>query len=415
MRLRAFMFLPLLALVMSLPALAQLQWQIINTPWTLRDPSLSSTRLNAPIRSMNLSNSNGNISLWVSGINGNFRTSSANGASWDSTKSTNGGFISVAQRSSSFFTLSVNAGSKTSILRSTDNGTNWLPTSGQVSSEDLNNIVSNGRVLVVSGVAKGLYISADDGNNWRFADVAQNCTMLQVIGSTIYAGTADGLIFRTNDDGASWENLGCACSGVRSLTTVGNTLVVGGSGGVCVSTDAGSTWINQNNGLYAQHISALVTVNNTVYAASEGKGVYRTLATGHTAFSLWQPVNSGLGNLMVSDMLLWGSRLYVGTQNGIYTADLGGTVSVENTSDETLRLFPNPAGDIAYIELPADIASELRVRISDVLGNEVYSLRAAANAAQVLALPTEHLANGSYTVYIQVGEHRSSRQLIIAH
>lgn len=388
----------------------QVQWQRINTAFSLTDANGSTTRLNAPINSMTVAFQNGTPVLWVAGENGNFRTTNA-GMTWDSTVSFNTSFYSVAQRGSTLFTLAKSSG-QTFVLSSTNGGNIWNPVQGAVTGELLTSLVSNGRVLVASGERRGLYISAIDGANWRLADVAQNCTMLETIGQTIYAGTKEGFVFRSSDDGATWENLGCACSNVTCITTIGNTLVVGGTAGVCISTNLGETWVSKNNGLFAQHISALIVAGDWIYASSEGNGVYRVQATGPSRFGLWSPVNSGLGNLLVSDMVITGNILWAGTQNGIYSAILGGTfVSVEEQDVFSASLTPTPTVGNAIFTYSSSVGGV--ITITDVNGNIVSTQEATAGENISLSLNTVTLPSGRYTIRLVAGSDISHYPMII--
>jgi hypothetical protein len=388
----------------------QVQWQRINTAFGLTDVNGSTTRLNAPINSMIITFQNGTPVLWVAGENGNFRTTSG-GLTWDSTVSFNTSFQSVAQRGSNLFTLA-KANGQTFVLGSTNGGDIWNPVQGAVTSELLTNLVSNGRVLVASGERRGLYISANDGVNWRLADVAQNCTMLQTIGQTIYAGTKEGFVFRSSDDGATWENLGCACSDVTCITTIGNTLVVGGTAGVCISTNLGETWVSKNNGLFAQHISALIVAGDWLYASSEGSGVYRVQAIGPSRFGLWTPVNSGLGNLLVSDMVITGNTLWAGTQNSIYSAVLGGSfTSVEEQDVFGAVLSPTPITNNAIFTYSSPVSGVLT--ITDINGDIVSTQEAIAGENTSLPLNISSLPSGRYTLRLVAGSSVSHYPMII--
>ncbi|MBL7997067.1 MAG: T9SS type A sorting domain-containing protein [Candidatus Kapabacteria bacterium] len=391
---------------------ASAQWQLVNTPFTLRDLSASTTRLEAPINSLSLTNLNNTTTLWGAGKTNLFRT--RNGAqSWDSAGLKTANFIRVVQRGSTLFTLAKTSAG-TMVYSSTD-GQIWVTTLGQVTDDELTDITSNGRVIMIAGKTKGLYKSDNNGDTWRFVDVAQNCTMLRSIGSTIYAGTTEGYLFRSSDDGGTWENLGCTCANITCITTVGNSIVVGTPAGVCLTTNGGETWLHRNNNLFAQHITALVQAGDWLYAASAGQGVWRTLAVGSNRINQWQPFNSSLGNLMVSDMVLAGNTLWAGTQNGIYTFNLGFTVSVEDEQSDALSIAPNPATDAAVMSISTESASTGSISITDISGTTVHTQSiTSAEGVNSFTLPVAQLSSGMYVARITLGATTAVRRFVVA-
>jgi photosystem II stability/assembly factor-like uncharacterized protein len=64
-------------------------------------------------------------------------------------------------------------------------------------------------LLAISDVEKGLYVSPDGGHNWRQAS-SEQVTAVCVGqngegGLLLFAGTADGRLLQSKDEGASWE------------------------------------------------------------------------------------------------------------------------------------------------------------------------------------------------------------------
>lgn len=403
-------------LVIAMPMLAQqqLQWQPINTAWSLRDPYNITTRVTAPINRMYVSNTNGNQTLWVAGKSGLYRTAN-NGFAWDSVGKSGTEYLAVTQRGNSYFAI-MKIGESTYVIRSTDNGVTWEMNPNAQISEAVTNIVSNGRVVMACGVNNGLYKSTDDGNTWRFVDVARYCTALEAIGTSFYAGTNDGFVFRSTDDGATWTNVGCSCNAVTCIAVKDNVVMAGSPGGVCATTDNGATWKSYNNGLDAQYITSIIVVGNNVYASSAGRGVYRSGILGNSILATWVPNNIGLGNLMVSDMVLMNNRLYAGTQNQVYAANPEGTfVSVEDGAEVALALTPNPATFQANVSFTGTASTNATVSVVDVLGRIVATNSVVTtDGVNNVAVPVAQIGNGTYTMLISMNGVTYSRQFVIA-
>lgn len=74
------------------------------------------------------------------------------------------------------------------------------------------------------------------------------------------------------------------------------------------------------NGLYGGHIYALLaTSDGTLYAGTEGGGIFRSENRGNT----WTAINAGLANLSIYSLAVMGKTLFAGTNGvGIFYASL---------------------------------------------------------------------------------------------
>src|SRR5947199_10735603 len=74
---------------------------------------------------------------------------------------------------------------------------------------------------------------------------------LEVSGTSLFAGTYFGGVFRTTNNGASWTavNNGLTAMDVHILAVSGTSLFAGTNGGVFRTTDNGASWTAVNNGL----------------------------------------------------------------------------------------------------------------------------------------------------------------------
>lgn len=100
----------------------------------------------------------------------------------------------------------------------------------------------------------------------------------------------------------------------------GDTIFVGTTAGVFVSTDMCSSLIERNNGLGSHRITALLFSNGVLYAGTEDKGIFKSYNSGLN----WTEINEGLANLGIVCLESEGSSLFVVTNLGIYTSVNGG-------------------------------------------------------------------------------------------
>ncbi|HEX9002818.1 MAG TPA: Ig-like domain-containing protein, partial [Blastocatellia bacterium] len=216
---------------------------------------------------------------------------------------------------------------------SSDNGQSWvisnsprLPAAVKAL-QVFGNILYAGTENYYEASGYGIYRSTDGGQSWSsvsagLTEAAQNIRVFLTVGSSLYAGTSQG-VFRSTD-GQNWMPLSNGLSGnaldVQTFLSVGSSLYAGTLGGVYRSSDAGQNWTSLSNGLQGAGLSvrALQILGSNLYAGTYGGGVYRSTNNGQS----WASINSGLLDgdaLNVTSLLAVGGHLYVGTYaGGIY-------------------------------------------------------------------------------------------------
>src|SRR6476620_9555737 len=83
---------------------------------------------------------------------------------------------------------------------------------------------------------------------------AQNIRALGVIGDTLIAISDSNYIYRSHDDGASWDSAAVSTGFITmiSLAVIEDTIYIGTtSNGVYSSSDGGSSWVHTGAGLFA--------------------------------------------------------------------------------------------------------------------------------------------------------------------
>lgn len=275
---------------------------------------------------------------------------------------TGGGWVRALERDATAPTTVYAATEGGGAFRSTSAGVSWSPLSAGLVSGAARTVRTilplPGRVL--AGTQQGVFVL--NGSTWTGigqgdgpGKLNASVQALASVNGTLLAGTFAGGVFRSSDDGQTWQPPGPgsgmpAGETVWSLRAFGPMVLAATSSGIYRSLDGGVTWTPSGDGIPPGVTSFRVfgdSVLPNVWYAGTGSGVYRTLDAGLT----WAAVSDGLpagSNGAVRDlrsfMTAEGTRLYAATGNGLYTAvtRLGAGVEAVRWSQVTTSgLAPN--------------------------------------------------------------------------
>lgn len=194
----------------------------------------------------------------------------------------------------------------------------------------------------------GVYKSTDGGETWLAANdshtAQQDVNMLAIDprdANTVYAGTVQGGVLRTRDGGRTWTPLNAGLRGVdvRALAIdAQNPLVMYAgveNGGLYKSIDAGAHWqissAGMDPGATVRDIVIDATNSQVLYAADLRTGVYRSTDGGN----LWVQVSRGLSTRAVKSLSLSsdGGTLYAATEGeGVFRLDIKASAETVVTS-----------------------------------------------------------------------------------
>jgi photosystem II stability/assembly factor-like uncharacterized protein len=183
------------------------------------------------------------------------------------------------------------------------------------------------------------------GNNHLMAQWVQtngpeggNAMCLASIDTMLFVGTEDG-VFRSKDDGTSWNPTGLKSTIVVSLAEMprgesamhlfAGTLL----GGVYLSSDHGDSWSPVNFGLGNQNIYTLAVKDTNLFAGTDD-GVFLSPSNG----DYWIPANDGLTNMHINTLTVMDTNLYAGTNEGLFISINNGTSwTPTGLTEETVR------------------------------------------------------------------------------
>lgn len=179
------------------------------------------------------------------------------------------------------------------IFKSTDGGTSWTQTSLGAGGFSIDFIAVNparpSQVLAGSSGVSGYFQSVDGGSNWTVVGTSAACGGLNAIafdasGSTVFLA-ANGGVCRSSDGGSTWSLAGVGGLSAASILidpSTPSTIYAGtqpdlgsGAGGVFVSTDSGQSFSQLGTGFSASTVASLAVdpASHLLYAATIGAGV----------------------------------------------------------------------------------------------------------------------------------------------
>jgi len=271
------------------------------------------------------------------------------------------------------------AGGEGGVYRSTDNGNTWNPAGLTTHQVEALTISANG--IILAGTGAGIYRSTDNGANWTYTGLFLfGGAVSLAFGSSGYAfaGGGNDTLFRSTDNGNSWIITSFAESYIKALITQPDSDILAGAvGGLHRSTDNGYNW-SQVGLPNIQVLSLAANYHNHIFAGTVVGGVFRSTNNGTT----WEQINSGLTNLTIFALAInRQGYIFAGNGAGVFRS-VQSTTSVREIRNEKPLYFslaqnyPNPFNPKAMISysLPAGTRHVVSLRVFDILGREVRTL-----------------------------------------
>jgi hypothetical protein len=246
------------------------------------------------------------------------------------------------------------------VYRTTDSGKTWSPSNLGGAQLDVRAFASSGGNLFAATFGSGLFVSTNNGDSWHTGNAGLTNSFLLSLatvrlaggGTTLFAGSAYAGMFTSTDNGTTWVPVTLVLSEntVSAFTVDGSSIYAGTTDGVLVSTDAGIHWKEITAGFTQSTVNSLLLMTGNLLAATTG-GVFESSTRGAT----WTRMNEGLTAPNVNSISAAGTTLIAGTKsNGAYVraaADsawkattLEGLISAVGSCEGTLLASPASYG-----------------------------------------------------------------------
>jgi photosystem II stability/assembly factor-like uncharacterized protein len=328
-----------------------------------------------------------------------------------------------------------------SLFRSKDSGATWASIDSATLPNYFLSLLVNGTELFAGcseyiGACNGppsptLFRSSDSGNKWSAITSGlpfeYNCDVytiaydyfgissLAAIGKTLFAGIAVGLnVFRSTDSGSIWtiDSNGLTDQLVTCLATNGSSLYAGTDSGIFFLRDTGTTWTASNSGLTNTNIQALFATGPDLFAGTHGGGVFHSSDSGKT----WTPFNNGLTDSSIQSFGVNDTYLFAGVGPGTYGGSVWryplSQVSVKRAQQirpelASLKVHSmgrfNPAVGIDF-SIPS--TEKVSIGVYDLSGHLVTQLddKLFVAGQHTLQWNARNAGSGCYVVRMQAGE-----------
>jgi photosystem II stability/assembly factor-like uncharacterized protein len=247
-------------------------------------------------------------------------------------------------------------------------GNSWTKATPPLLANTVRNIITAGQYMVAAGM-QGIFRTADDGESWqRVSDY--HAELLTSTGTTIHAvvtmpGEVRKLV-RSQTHGDTWQTMEIPGVDQQYLRAIGRStsyLYVGLAGaelsgqlwlagGVLRSSDRGTTWEWSSTGLPKEngvHVPVLAMYSDDeVQIVTTSRGLYRSTDAGD---SWWQAINGLENGIQYAPFYFTriGEKIYAASSEEIYTSLDGGATWRELPKAENFILGIGRFEDQLYI------------------------------------------------------------------
>jgi photosystem II stability/assembly factor-like uncharacterized protein len=390
--------------------------------------------------------------------------STDSGSNW---KATNSGLFNVTTLSIVNYGASLFAGTEgRGVYRSTDSGENWirLYSCPRYASGKAVKIGKKG-IYVLQG--SEIYLSADNGMTWTRTNsgfITENVWSFCADNDRFLLGAGPN-IFQTTDTDTAWSVIPSSPGLIIAITACDSVICAGTIGGIYLSTNSGLNWkkfdyTDLSN--FGWHTTALAIYGDTIFAGTEGGGVFLTnragtiwenCTTGLTNYSKsvmsfaqcdnrvfagtyegvylstnngtsWKEVNTGLGEMPVTSLAVFNGNLFAATQSrGVWKRPLSEMTGAANVLPNLSSIQPAKSHQIdirqgcngIHIALSHVNADWLNVKILDLSGRERASFvdKYYNKGSYNYLWDTRNVANGCYLLSIQTGSKIFTKSITI--
>jgi hypothetical protein len=240
--------------------------------------------------------------------------------------------------------------------------------------------------------------------------------------SDIYASTSINGIFRSTNNGSNWTQTGMQNGYILALAssyTQGNVNIYAGTSvGVYLSSDNGTDWLLENNGLTVTFISTLAVIDSLIFAGA-GNNIYLSTNNGTS----WVQVYTGATGAIVDALSTYQQNIFMGIDyGGVWkhpiSEMLNGVNKEQNNLPSSFKLeqnYPNPFNPSTTINYQLPKSNFVTLKVYDVLGREVKTLVSEREAARnhSVTFNAKGLTSGVYFYRITAGGFTDVKKLMI--
>ncbi|MBE0638084.1 MAG: T9SS type A sorting domain-containing protein [Bacteroidales bacterium] len=246
--------------------------------------------------------------------------------------------------------------------------------------------------------------------------------------SNLYIGTQAGRVYKSTNAHANPQTV--EITGNEFPTAYVSCIAVGSTEDILLVTfsnygvealwqtiDGGQTWQNVSGDMPDIPVRWAIyhpENDNQVMLATE-LGIWTTNWVNAPNVS-WVQDAQGMANVRVDMLTLRDSDntvLAATHGRGFYTAEflLDPGVAVQEQSNPTLSIYPNPSNGLIHVDLTFIEQKEINLRISDISGKLIFEKKSMAGEIEVIDLAW--LQKGTYLVSVHEGQHSFTEKIVL--
>ena len=273
-------------------------------------------------------------------------------------------------------------------------------------------------ILYVSTDIDGVYRTTDQGSTWQNLGLGSEFLYpiaakdsLVITGSFIYKG-----VFLSSNYGQDWISLGSsyAYSSINVLGWCGNTMVAGIDNGIFLRALNGGSWIPKGPRDWVYSMA----IKDSIIIAGTYSGVYLSIDWGEQ----WARIDSGLSSQIYA-LAIVGSELFAGDKNNnILKRSLSEIVTEVKTltsgfvSEFSLNQnYPNPFNPLTTIKFSIPFRGYTTLIIYDILGKEIKTIVEQELGPGIYSFNWDAKSNSSgvYFYRLQSGNLVATKKLLL--
>jgi photosystem II stability/assembly factor-like uncharacterized protein len=195
--------------------------------------------------------------------------------------------------------LAIAVGDRGTIVRSTDGGLTWAPSTSGVTVDLGAAWGASATELWVAGKNGTVLRSIDAGGSWKTATLPATTDIVGIWGSStdqVFFAGANGVVFRTRDHGATFPGRqapnGLALVGIAGISAT--ELWVAAASNVFHSTDSGETFtptfanLSPQRAVWAASVEDMYTVNEaSIVTRWDGRALFKNLLLRGALSAVW--------------------------------------------------------------------------------------------------------------------------------
>lgn len=355
--------------------------------------------------------------LGLEGNEGVWRSTDG-GDTWTETAMNDRTVFALAARGSYIFAGTDEDG----IYFTSNGGSTWNQTS--VANRTVYGFTEAGGYLYAGTKDYGVYCSANNGITW-FQTSLNNKTVksLSSFGSTVFAGTLLNGVYKSPNLGTTWtqtplNNLHIVCIAVNGTN---NEVLAGTDTGLYSSTNLGQSWSNYYHDF---EVLSVILSGGTIVTGTDG-GVRISYDNGTT----WVQRNEGLnGNPLLRTLSVSGNDIIAGVTdhrdaigNYVYKRPLNEIIGIKVLSSEVpdrfrlLQNYPNPFNPATSIRFSIKSSSEVNLSVFNSSGQQVAELvnKNLSPGEYEYKFDAENLPSGVYFYRLTAEKFSETKKMIL--